>query len=128
MEFHKGYYSLIQYCPDPSRLEAANVGVLLLCPALRFVKARLSRDNHRIDKFFGSQDWDLVRAQKQAVVERLTADAAHFLTLQDLQDYAGRRANEIQLSPARPLKLRDAEEELERAIRERSWRAATWAT
>lgn len=113
MEYHKGYYSLIQYCPDPSRLEAANVGVLLFCPALRFVKARLSENNRRIDKFFGHQDWELVRAQKQAVVERLIVDAAHFRTLEDLQDYAGRRANEIQLSPARPVKVRHAETELE---------------
>jgi hypothetical protein len=113
MEFHKGYYSLIQYCPDPSRLEAANVGVLLFCPALRFVKARLAENNRRIDKFFGHQDWDLVKAQKQAIVERLIVDAAHFRTLEDLQDYAGRRANEIQLSPARPLKVRNVEEELE---------------
>lgn len=113
MEFHKGYYSLVQYCPDPSRLEAANVGVLLFCPALQFIKARISQDNRRIDKFFGHRDWDLVKAQKRAVVERLIADAAHFRTLDDLQDYAGRRANEIQLSPVRPLKVRDADEELE---------------
>jgi len=24
----RGYYCLIQYCPDPGRLEAANVGVV----------------------------------------------------------------------------------------------------
>jgi len=113
MEFHKGYYSLVQYCPDPSRLEAANVGVLLFCPGLRFVKARLSHDNRRIDKFFGHQDWALVKAQKQAVLDRLAVDAARFRTLADLQDYAARRANEIQLSPARPLKVQDAEKELE---------------
>jgi Protein of unknown function (DUF3037) len=113
MALYKGYYSLIQFCPDPSRLEAANVGVLLFCPELRFVRARLSHDNRRIDKFFGHQDWDLVKAQKQAVVERLMADAAHFRTLEDLQDYASRRANEIQLSPARPLKVQHAEKALE---------------
>ncbi len=28
----RGYYCLIQYSPDPSRLEAANVGVVLFCP------------------------------------------------------------------------------------------------
>ena len=30
----KGYYSAIQYCPDRSRMEAANVGVMLLCPQI----------------------------------------------------------------------------------------------
>jgi hypothetical protein len=134
MEFHKGYYSLIQYCPDPSRLEAANVGVLLFCPALHFVKARLSRDNRRIERFFGHQDRELVRAHKQAVLDRLAVDAARFRTPEDLQDYAGRRANEIQLSPARPLKVGHPEEELEELFqrlvgehehRERGQRAKT---
>lgn len=35
----KGYYSIIQYCPDLSRFEAANVGVLLFCPERAFLKA-----------------------------------------------------------------------------------------
>ena len=29
MNQHKGYYSLIQFCPDPSRLEGINIGVLV---------------------------------------------------------------------------------------------------
>jgi hypothetical protein len=28
MNTSKGYYSLVQYCPDLGRLEAANVGVV----------------------------------------------------------------------------------------------------
>ena len=35
-----GYYSVIQYCPDRSRLEAANVGVLLFVPAGGYLRAR----------------------------------------------------------------------------------------
>ena len=38
MKPSKGYYSLIQYCPDLGRLEAANVGVLLFCPERGFLK------------------------------------------------------------------------------------------
>jgi hypothetical protein len=113
MQYHKGYYSLIQYCPDPSRLEAANVGVLLFCPELHFVQVRFSQDNRRIDKFFGHQDWELIRALKHAVSDRLTIDAARFRTLADLQDYAERRANEIRLGPARPIKVQHPEGELD---------------
>ena len=41
MKPSKGCYSLIQYCPDLGRLEAANVGVLLFCPEPHFLKAQL---------------------------------------------------------------------------------------
>jgi len=113
MQYYKGYYSLIQYCPDPSRLEAANVGVLLLCPELRFVRVRLSHANSRIDRFFGHQDWDLIRAQKRAIEERIVVDAEYFRTLEDLQDYVSRRANEVQLSAPRTVKVKDAQLDLE---------------
>jgi len=43
MSLTKGYYSIIQYCPDPSRLEAVNIGVALFCPELRFLRARFGR-------------------------------------------------------------------------------------
>jgi hypothetical protein len=34
----KGYCLLILYCPDLSRLEAANVGVILFCPEAHFIR------------------------------------------------------------------------------------------
>ena len=54
MTAHKGYYSVVQYCRDRSRLEAANTGVLLFCPELGYLQARTSRDNARIRRFFRS--------------------------------------------------------------------------
>ena len=40
MNATKGYFSLVQYCPDLARQEAANVGVVLFCPDLQFIRAR----------------------------------------------------------------------------------------
>ena len=37
-----GYYGLIQCCPNPSRLEAANVGVLLFSPEHAFLNRMLT--------------------------------------------------------------------------------------
>ena len=48
----RGYYSLIQYCPDRSRLEAANVGVVLFVPDRSFFKARISPNNEHVRRFF----------------------------------------------------------------------------
>jgi hypothetical protein len=36
----KAYYSIVQYWPDPSRLEAVNIGVALFCPDQAFLKVR----------------------------------------------------------------------------------------
>lgn len=47
MTTHCGYYSLKQYYPDLSRLEAVNVGVVFFCPETRFIEARTSEASTR---------------------------------------------------------------------------------
>lgn len=113
MDYQKGYYALIQYCPDASRLEAANVGVLLFCPDEYFLRARLARDNSRLRRFFGPQDWLLVQGQKEAIEDRLDVGRLYFRTTEDVQNYIGRRANNIQISELRPTKVANAEKDLE---------------
>lgn len=110
----KGYYSLVQFCPDASRLEMVNVGVLVFCPALNFLEVKLDHAHSRINKLFGQQDWDFIEKQKLAIQSRLRADKSLFRSLQDLNDYISRRANAMQISPARPLKAEDPWLELDR--------------
>lgn len=43
MNTSKGYYSLVQYCPDRSRMESANLGVVLFCPDLDFLDVKFCR-------------------------------------------------------------------------------------
>ena len=114
----KGYYSLIQYCPDHSRLEAANVGVLLFCPETRFIDACVARNNQRIVKFFGRGSFDPGRldAAKQAVVTRLHVEAGTFGALSDLDRFIKTRGNEILITPPRPMKVRVPEEDLARLV------------
>ncbi len=50
MSTKRGYYSLIQFCPNPSRAEAVNLGVLLFCPEAGFIGARTSATNQRAAK------------------------------------------------------------------------------
>lgn len=54
MTFHKGHYSLIQYCPDPARRESVNVGVLLFCPEAEFLSALVSSDKCRVARQLGA--------------------------------------------------------------------------
>jgi len=112
----KGYYSIIQYCPDLARLEAANIGVILFCPEPRFIRAKTSAGNDRIRRFFGaeSQDWERIAVIKSSVEKRLAVDAEAFRTLEDLERFRLSRANDIQLTPPRSLLLDDPVAELDR--------------
>lgn len=115
-----GYYSLIQYCPDLARLEAANVGVLLFCPERQFLKAMTARDNRRIRHFFGAEgnDWARINSFKLGLVERLELERSNIHTLADLEHFIALRANAIQISPPRSMKVTDPEQDLQRLFAE----------
>jgi hypothetical protein len=116
MSHSTGYYSVIQYCPDPSRMEAANVGVVLLCPERDFLGVRTAKGNDRIRRFFGSgdHDWGQVNAVKLSIQRRLEADRERFKGLADLERFAATRANAMRLTPPRAVQVESPEAELER--------------
>ena len=120
MAFSKAYYCVVQYCPDMSRLEAANVGVVLFCPEKQFLAARMSRDNARIRRFFGSEgrDWQCINSFKLGMEERLSLEQGRIVTLADLETFIATRGNELQITPPRPMKLEDPAAELQGLFRE----------
>lgn len=120
MNTMKGYYSLIQYCPDSSRLEAANIGVLLFCPEIKFLKARISEPEARIRQFFGMRKDDdrKINALKKAIEERLKREQDWFKDLHDLEAFISTRANALQITLPRPMKVQDPERELEELFEE----------
>jgi hypothetical protein len=99
-----------------SRLEAANIGVLLFCPDRDFLKARTSSDNARIRHFFGDEghDWVRINSFKTGIEERLEVEQRDIRTLDDLEGFIARRANRIQISAPRPMKVHDPEKDLDR--------------
>ncbi len=111
----RGYYCIIQYCPDLGRLEAANIGVLLFCPDLGILEARTSSDNARIRHFFGDEghDWARINSYKRGIEERLKVEREGIKTLEALESFIAQRANLIQISPPRPMKVRDPEKDLD---------------
>lgn len=115
MDGHKGYYSLIQYSPNPSRAESVNVGVLLFSPTLHFLDAEFSRGNDRVRRFFGRDDGlDLVRlnARKQAIKDRFVVEKDKFKSLSDLEQFIHSRANEILITDPRSIRVFDPERQL----------------
>jgi len=108
MAGHTGYYSLIQYCPNASRAECANVGVLLFCPDLNFLDAHLTSGNDRVRRFFGKDlQLDLARlnTQKKAIKDRLLIEKDHFRSLGDLENYIRTRANRIRITEPRSIRV-----------------------
>jgi hypothetical protein len=120
MSATKGYYSLIQYCPDLGRLEAANIGVLLFCPERHFLKALTTGNNRRIIHFFGSEghDWARINAFKQGLEDRLAVEGPEIHTLEELEHFIAQRANLIQITAPRPMKVFDALKDLDELFRE----------
>ncbi len=114
MNAHKGWFSIVQFCPDPNRLESANIGVLLFCPALRFLDVRLSSDNHRITKFFGplKSDRHFVDLFKKGLVDRVRKERPRIVDLQQLLDFVDRRANQVRISPPRSIRITEPVKQL----------------
>jgi hypothetical protein len=109
-----GYYSLIQYCPDRGRLEAANIGVLLFCPDRQYLRARLSSSNERIRHFFGEEAGDLkqINVMKKMLEHRLEVEKSEIGDLAALRRFASLLANEVIISDPRPTLVEEPEVEL----------------
>jgi hypothetical protein len=111
----KGYYSLVQYCPDSFRMEVANVGILLFCPDLRFLDVKLAEGNDRVRRFFGRGNFDPqhLNDAKHALENRLRMDRDAFRTLEELTRFIETRGNSLVFTLPRPTKVFDPTTELD---------------
>ena len=116
----RGYYSLIQYCPDLSKAESVNVGVLLFCPESKFIDARTSSGNDRVRRLVGTGNFDPARLQaaKKAIEARLRICQEDFRTVEDLNRFIDTRANELLFTPPRPMKVINPEVDLDALFKE----------
>jgi hypothetical protein len=114
MSASTGYYSIIQYCPDPSRLEAANVGVVLLCPERNYLGVRTAKGNDRIRRFFGSEDndWAQINTIKLSIQRRLEVERDQIRSAADLERFAATRANAMRLTPPRAVRITEPDADL----------------
>ncbi|MFN7925551.1 MAG: DUF3037 domain-containing protein [Bryobacteraceae bacterium] len=108
----RGYYSIIQYCPDPSRLETVNVGVALFCPDIPYLQARFGRRKTPIRQVFGKQEWAFVEAQREALEARLKCGKEEFGDLESFEQFVAKRASAFRLTAPRFVKVEDPAREL----------------
>ena len=116
----RGYFSLLQYCPDLAKAESANVGVVLLCPEARFFEGKLSSGNDRARRFFGLQGeaLDCLVDLKQGFEKRLQLEKGRITKLEEFQQFVDTRANKLLLTLPRNMRVDDPAEDLLRLYRE----------
>ena len=120
MPRQQGYYSLVQYCPDPARAEVANVGVLLFSPGHNYLDVRLSKSVRHVRSVFKGRDLDadqIIHA-KQAIKERVARQKNDFQTLDDLKHFISLRFNTVLLTPPRSIVVEDPHAQLESLFQE----------
>lgn len=110
-----GYFSLIQFCPDPSRLEAANIGVLLFCPSLGFLDVKFSEEYSKVKRFFGAKkiDFELIDSSKESLRARMRIMRQEVDSLEGLTKFIDTRANELKITKPRAIKINEPGRELE---------------
>ena len=120
MTSHPAYYSIIQYCPDPSRAEAANVGVLLFCPTLSTLDSRLAHGNDRIRRIFGVKGsvLDEINSAKQSLQDRIELLRDEIKTVEELQQFIDTRANDLKITSLRSMKVEDPSVEIDKLFEE----------
>ncbi len=111
-----GYYSLVQYCPDPMRMETATLGLLLFCPDWDCLRISTTHSLGRLRKFFATEDFDSsrLRASLDALEERVRVTGRELQTVEDLRRFVSLRGNEIVLTEPRATKIQDIEADFER--------------
>lgn len=102
MTLERGYYSLVQYCPNLARMESACIGALLFCPGAGFLDIRMSPTNRRVKRFFRAEvDLHHVRLAKDSFVGRIRKERSRIATLADLEHFIATRANDVLLTSPR---------------------------
>jgi Protein of unknown function (DUF3037) len=68
-------YAIVRVVPDLERGEGLNVGVILFCPARRFLAAKVSLDEERLRSMSSSVDPATVRDHLDAMVATVDGDS-----------------------------------------------------
>jgi hypothetical protein len=112
----RGFYSVVQYCPDRFRAEAVNVGLVLLCADPHALRVKMSGNYDRVRKLFAisKQDLNNLKFSTRGLTNRIENSADELRTSEDLAAFAASRANDLLLTEPRLAKLVNFDEDFER--------------
>ena len=111
----RGFFSVIQFCPDLERGECANVGVVLAVPSLGYLGVRIAEDNEAPKRRFGKEAFDDARLTlaKKALEGRIRAEGSAWTSAEDLIQFGKKEGNKMLLSLPRTILVENCEAELE---------------
>lgn len=111
----KGFFSIVQFCPDLDRGECANVGVVLVVPETKFLGVRFAHDNEAPKQRFGKDAFDDARlvVAKQALEGRLRHEGNAWAGPDDLVKFSKKEGNNLLLTTPRVILVENAQAELE---------------
>lgn len=112
----RGFYSVVQYCPDRFRAEAVNVGLVLLCVDPHALRVRMADNPDRVRKLFavGKLELKNLKFSTQALTTRIENSTDELRTPEDLAAFAASRANDLRLTEPRLAKLGNFDDDFER--------------
>lgn len=110
----KGYYAIIQWCPDAHRGELINIGIILACEARAYIGARFLQTHDRLLRAFGdSLDTALLYGAIQNMQSYIDRNSEQLCEHAEFADLGKVHRNNIVLSPPRPFLVEDPETVLE---------------
>ncbi len=112
----RGFYSVVQYCPDRFRAEAVNVGLVLLCVDPHAVRVKMTGNHDRVRKLFAisKQGSKNLKFSTDGLTSRIENSADELRTPEDLAAFAASRANDLRLTEPRLAKLANFDEDFDR--------------
>lgn len=108
----QGFYSLIQYCPDFSRAETANVGLMLFQVDPARTAVRVVDDVQPVMKRLGRKD-DARKILGVVQSVRARIENEGFGEIEAVEKFVRTRGNQIQLTMPRPMHIEAIERDLE---------------
>jgi len=116
----RGFYSVVQYCPDRFRAEAVNVGLVLLCLDPHGVRVETIGRHDRVRRLFGIGGAALknLKLATRGLKNRIEAAAMDLRTDADLAAFAASRANDLRLTEPRLAKIGELDRDFERLFSE----------
>lgn len=116
----RGFYSVVQYCPDRFRAEALNVGLVLLRLEPHAVRVRMTDNFDRARKLFAMAKPEVtnLKLASHGLTSRIEKSVDEFHTYEDLAAFAASRANDLRLTEPRLAKVTDIDADFERLFAE----------
>lgn len=112
----KGFYSLIQYCPDRFRAEAVNVGLVLMSLEPHEVRVHVTEKYNRFSKLFSTSKAEQknLKLAVSGLKSRIESAADELQTVKAFSAFAASRANDLQLTEPRLAKVGQIDEDFAR--------------